>query len=196
MQQFFADDWDLQSRRAALTVEPSALFATEGRKTCSPFQAASWEGTLSHSLCQLELRPISPVHPPLGNQRCHRIQRQKAKRHGCQPTPRYPGSIVLTLKPKPMWKLSSKKMTLSFLTHESSIKCYREITFLVLRSLLIFEVCCISRRFRERLVPSNTCLLFPNILVGLMKDITSANSISVLRRDTVLETNTMPTGHA
>lgn len=40
----------------------------------------------------------------------------------------------------------------------------------------------------------NTCLLFPNILLGLMKN-ASANSLSVCRRDTALETITLPTGH-
>lgn len=43
---------------------------------------------------------------------------------------------------------------------------------------------------------SNACLLLPDILLGLMKDITSADKLSVPRRDTALETSTLPTGHA
>lgn len=42
---------------------------------------------------------------------------------------------------------------------------------------------------------SNIWLLFPNILLGLMRDITFADSHSALRRDTALETSTLPTGH-
>lgn len=43
---------------------------------------------------------------------------------------------------------------------------------------------------------SNTCLLFPNILLCLMNGTTPAHSLSVVRRERALQTNTPPAGCA
>lgn len=48
---------------------------------------------------------------------------------------------------------------------------------------------------KSSFIHSNIWLLFPNILLGLMRDVTFADSCSALRRDTALETSTLPTEH-
>lgn len=93
--------------------------------------------------------------------------------------PRYTGREFSALKLNLIWKLFSKKHFLYFKCPHLALKIF------------VFQA-----GFRKiSFMHSNIWLLFPNILLGLMRDITFADSRSALRRDTALETSTLPTEH-
>lgn len=120
---------DLQSRRPALAVEPSALLQVKGVKSAPPFQAAAREGTPCRSLSQ----PRSPIAARQSTgweiSVAMGFRYKRPKDVDVNQVPRYPGRIFSALNPKLMWKLSSKTQCFGF-SHETNVKCYLEIIFI------------------------------------------------------------------